>query len=450
MRAREFTKLLREFAPPTGSGKNAQDLMYIINNTIMTPTELEFVAKTLSKIIDTGTPEMEPQPSAPKQASSAPETTPTNNLSPGVQNQIKPLDSSKNMIGAEPEVPAIQEAKSIGPNQQEILNFLQTAKDDGALAPLVYMLSMKKFKELTKKIVDLKFKFKTKETLNAIDQKIDILKDSTDVITMTDFLNACLNGGVVDCDAMISTPGDYINLPITDPRFRTIVDHLLQVNLERLGKGEIGLAFAGINALKVSSDINIGDTAIEVKATSGLSDFFMKGNPGEGGFGNQVKAAKIFIDAVNHAGGKYAASNKAKANGIAALGINNHKEINLLFQKMGQNDVIKLLVAVEKQICKLKTEVVDRYIEDITNAVAPNGSVDYKLLGYATAKINFDYYKEMSHHDGVLILNLNNLQSAYAPDANTFVSMIASGVIKQQYALDFRDNGMGGIAYKAT
>lgn len=439
MRAREFTKLLKEFAPPAGSGKNAQDLMYIINNTNMTPAELEFVAKTLSKIIDNDTPQ--------KQAPAAPEITPTNNLSPGVQNQIKPLDASKNIIGAEPEVPAIQEA--VGPNQQEILNFLQTAKDDAALAPLVYMLSMKKFKELTKKIVNLKFKFKTKETLSAIDAKIDILKDSTDVATMTDFLNGCLAGGVIDCNTMIATPGKYIDLPITDQRFRTIIDHLLQVNLERLGKGEIGLAFAGINALKVTSDINIGDTAIEVKATSGLSDFFMKGNPGEGGFGNQLKAAKIFIDAINYVGGKYAASNKSKANGIAALGVNNHKEINLLFQKMGYDKVKNLLVDVEKQICKLKPEVVDRYIDDITGAIAPDGSVDYKLLGYATAKINFDYYKEMSHHDGVLILNLNGLQSAWAPDAETFVSMIESGVIKQQYALDFRDNGMGGIAYKA-
>ena len=132
------------------------------------------------------------------------------------------------------------------------------------------------------------------------------------------------------------------------------------------------------------------------------------------------------------------------------MGIGNHKSIDLLFQKLGRESVIDLLVAVEKQICKAKTEVVDRHFEDISDAVSESGSVDYQRLGYATAKINFDYYKEMSHHDGVLILNLNNLTSAYAPDADTFVSMMQNGIIKQKFAIDFRDNGMGGIAYDAV
>jgi hypothetical protein len=440
MRSREFLKPLTEFAPPTNLGKNAQDLMYIINNATITPTELEFVAKTLSKILDKDTPQ-------PVEKSVTPPAKPVATTPPPAPAQ----DVNANVVGTEPQAPAIQEAKAsvVGPNKQEILNFLKSAKDDAALAPLVYMLSMKKFKEITKKIVDSKFKFKAKETLNAINSKIDILKDHTDVATMFDFLNACLAGGVIDCDAMIASPGEYIDLPLTDQRFRGIVDQLLQVNLERLGKGEIGLAFAGINAIKVSSDIDIGKTAIEVKA-SGASDFFMKGNPGEGGFGNQVKAAKIFIDAINNAGGKYAASNKSKANGIAALGINNHKSIDLLFQRMGKSAVENLLISVEKQICKMKPEIVDTYTEDISAAVSDTGSVDYQLLSFATAKINFDYYKVMSHHDGVLILNLNELKSAYASDAETFVSMIKNGIIRQKYALDFRDNGMGGIAYETV
>jgi len=451
-------ELLKEFAPPTNLGKNAQDLMYIINNVAMTPNELDFVAKTLSKMM--GKEETQPvanpvqqpvnQVSKPVAKPATSQKTPTNTLTPGIQNQMKPLGTSKNMMGAEPEDSAIQEAKAIvGANKQQILDFLKSAKDDEALAPLVYMLSLKKFKQITKKIVTNKFKFKADETLKAIDAKIDILKDHVDVVTMFDFLNACLAGGVIDCDAMIASPGEYIDLPLTDQKYRTIVDQLLQVNLERLGKGEIGLAFAGINALKVSSDINIGNTAIEVKASSG-TDFFMKGNPGEGGFGNQVKAAKLFITALNSVGGQYAPSNKSKSGGIASLGIGNHKSIDLLFQKLGRESVVDLLVAVEKQICKAKTEVVDRHFEDISDAVSGSGSVDYQRLGYATAKINFDYYKEMSHHDGVLILNLNNLTSAYAPDADTFVSMMQNGIIKQKFAIDFRDNGMGGIAYDAV
>jgi hypothetical protein len=450
-------ELLKEFAPPTNLGKNAQDLMYIINNVAMTPNELDFVAKTLSKIL--GKQETQPvekpaqtpvnQVPTPPAKPSTPQKTPTNTLTPGIQNQIKPLGTSKNIMGAEPEDSGIQEAKAAaGPNKQQILDFLKSAKDDAALAPLVYMLSLKKFKQLTKKIVDKKFKFKSDETLKAIDAKIDILKDHIEVATMFDFLNACLAGGVIDCDAMIATPGDYIDLPLTDQKFKTIVDHLLQINLERLGKGEIGLAFAGINALKVSSDINIGNTAIEVKASSG-TDFFMKGNAGEGGFGYQVKAAKLFINALNSVGGQYASSNKSKSGGVAALGATNHKSIDLFFQKLGQEAVINLLVSVEKQLCKEKPEIVDTYIDNISDAVSETGSVDYQKLGFATARINFDYYKEMSHHDGVLILNLRSLQSAYAPDADTFINMMQNGIVKQKFALDFRDNGMGGIAYDA-
>ncbi|NBR24449.1 MAG: hypothetical protein EBU08_11900, partial [Micrococcales bacterium] len=95
---------------------------------------------------------------------------------------------------------------------------------------------------------------------------------------------------------------DQTRIPLVDARYQKIAEAFLDLNLERLGKGEIGLAFMGINAVKETSDISIGGQAIEVKATKGKSDFFMKGNPDEGGFGHQAEAVKILVNALNKVG----------------------------------------------------------------------------------------------------------------------------------------------------
>jgi hypothetical protein len=431
MRFKEIINPLIEFVDQ--SSDPSKDLEYLILHTELSPEVRKFITNTVQDILS-----KEKSSAMPVQSTGT--AISKNVQDPNTQSQPVPAPIVKQP--ARPEDQVVSEGSS---EEDELLSYINDVKNKGELSRLLYVVRDKQFKDIASEIVEIKIKFKPKETYELIKGKIRALSSKVPVNVMTDFLNQCKAGGVLDASAMLKTIG-VSNIPLVDPRFQVVAQAFLDLNLERLGKGEIGLAFMGINAVKEKSDISIDNLQIEVKASKG-TDFFMKGNPDEGGFGNQSEAVAYLTDQLNRAGGKFKKTNLAKQGGIAVIGRANISALNQYFAVMGRAKVIDVLVNVLKILNKGAPELVDNYIEDISKSVLPDGSIHYNVLSMTTAKINFDYYKTMSQHNGVLLLDLTAFQYAYTDNAKSFVDLISKGILHQMYAVDFRSNGLGGIAY---
>jgi hypothetical protein len=114
---------------------------------------------------------------------------------------------------------------------------------------------------------------------------------------------------------------------------------------------------------------------------------------------------------------------------------------------MGQEKTVECIVSVLKAIHRNSPEMVDQYKEEIASAINEDGIINYELLCIPTAKLNFDYYKAMSGHDGVLMLNIDSFTYFYATDSESFANLTTNGALKQISAIDFRTNSLGGLAY---
>lgn len=435
MRFREFKPLsLREFVQPQTSQSPADDLAYLIANTDLSPSVLKMISSTLKKIVSEPNLTTSPTQFIPQQQPAMPQQQP---VAPQNTNQEEePEDQLKEGSTEEWEA--------------ELLATLAQAKQEGKhdklLSQLLYPLRDEQFKKMASEIVKNKFKDKNKESYELIKGKVRSLATRIPIDIMTDFLNDCLKGGVIDTIGMINGDTESTRIPLLDPRYERVAKEFLDLNLERLGRAEIGLAFMGVEAVKERSDLSIAGMHIEVKASKG-TDFFMKGNPDEGGFGNQAKAVAILANALNQVGGEFKPHNKSKQGGIAAVGRTNINDFNNYFLKLGKERTEKVLVAVLKQFNRKMPSIIDQYSEELEAAVNEDGSINYPALSLVTAKINFDYYKTMSNHDGILVLNLNSFQFLYISDPETWASYVETNVLQQMYALDFRSNGLGGIAY---
>lgn len=444
MRFKEFN-IVKEFsqqAAPAPVNDPANDLAYLITNTELSPQLKKLLGRSLKNIATA--PQVQPiQPVAPVTTATqvqAKNTPPVSKPAPVTQKINQPM-------GQEP-IQQSNVTENIDAEEAELLNYIKNVKNKAELGKLLYVVRDEQFKEMASTIVKNKIKFKPKETYELIKTRIRALNTRVPVSIMTDFLNACLEGGVINAQQMISddtTKG--VRIPLLDPKYQKIAEAFLDLNLERLGKGEIGLAFMGIDAIKETSDVSISGKAIEVKASRGKSDFFMKGNPDEGGFGHQSEAVKILANALNKAGGTFKPINRSKQGGIAVVGRTNIDVFNQYFSALGPKETYKVITQVLKELNKKMPNIVNTYSDDIKQSINPDGTVDYPLLSLATAKINFDYYKAMSHHEGVLVLNLNSFQYVYVNNADAWADYVGRNIIQQKYAIDFRSNGLGGISY---
>lgn len=403
----------------------ADDLSYLIANTDLSPEILKFVQDSLKNMIGKED-DVEPVSDDPNPQIITPTTTPTDK---------EPADKLKESSSAmEAELmTALSQAKKQGTHEKQLSRMLYIVRDEA-------------FKKLTSDIVKQKFKSKNQESYELIKNKIRGLSTKIPVQIMTDFLNDCKDGGVIDTVQMINST-EKSPIPITDPKYIPLVKSFLDIELPRIGRGEIGIAFAGKDTVKGATDITVSDIDIEVKASRG-TDFFMKGNADEGGFGNQNKAVEILANGISKVGSPFKPNNRAGKGGIASIGRTNIANFNQYFVQLGRKETIKLLVDVLKELNKKRPDIVDQYIDDISSAVADDGSVNYSSLELATAKINFSYYKLMAEHEGVLVLDLKAFEYFFVGDVEKWADYLRKGLLVQMYALDFRSNGLGGIAYK--
>jgi len=317
---------------------------------------------------------------------------------------------------------------------------------------------------LTNQIVEKKFLVAQKESLPVIVSRIESIirnkEDSFDNVIA--FLKDCLNGGVIQTSSMISEKGSSGTIPLTNPAYENLVKQFLMIDEVKVGnakwgKGEVGLAFCGINAHKEKSDISVGDTHIEVKAGGAKIDFMLKGTKG---FGAQKEAVEILITALNKVAKKYNFpifnnSNEVKNGGIAQLGwrrLNGTKTeggINDYFAKMGQSYVQKLFVEIINTIYYANPKITKKYEPEIMSSINPDGTVDYFKLSLATSKLNFDYYQSLENHDGLLMLNIATLSYEYQPSRSSkaFGKLVQDKKILPTSALDFRQSTAGSLTF---
>ena len=439
-------EILREFVDSENTGPTdpVEGLTYLLTHHRLSPVALKLISHTVTSIekADAQQPPANPdlqlqQPQVPQQLQQPQDQQNTVPTEPDDQepNELAPTDDEDELY------------EVVMDKQSLIASIKKLDPSSPKLQGLFYQIQDDVFKKMVSDIVKNKIKFKANETYELIKSKVRSLSTKVPVNIMDEFLKLCSGPGVIDTPSMISgstTGGQQI--PLVDQKFKKVADAFLNLNLERLGKGEIGLAFMGIDARKESSDVSISGLAIEVKAAKG-SDFFMKGNPDEGGFGHQVEAAKKFITALNSAGASFKQTNRSKQGGIAAVGKTNIKYLNSFFAIMGKEKTVNTLTEVLKILCKKSPKIVDNYTAEILDSVSEDGSILYNNLELVASKINFDYYKQMSGHEGVLVLNLSKFEYAYVNDANGWANLINIGTLLQKYPLDFRSNGLGGIAY---
>jgi hypothetical protein len=438
-------EILREFVDSenTGPTNPVDGLTYLLTYHKLSPVALKLIANTVDSIEKTTAQTQMITPALPVQPAQQPQAVPQPQ-SPTDDAAVEPTDADN------PEYEPTDNEEELTETVMDKQSLMAAIKKLDPKSPklqgLFYQIQDDVFKKIVSEIVKNKIKFKTRETYELIKSKVRSLSTKVPVDIMDEFLRLCAGNGVIDAPSMISgeTPGGPI--PLIDQKFRRVADAFLDLNLERLGKGEIGLAFMGIDAHKESSDVSISGLPIEVKAAKG-SDFFMKGNPDEGGFGHQAEAAKKFIGALNKAGADFKETNRSKQGGIAAVGKTNIIYLNSFFAIMGRQKTVDTLLTVLKTFCKKSPEIVDNYEDEIINAVKEDGTIIYKNLELVASKINFDYYKAMSGHSGVLVLNLPEFEYAYVNDAEGWADLINIGILVQKYPLDFRSNGLGGIAY---
>lgn len=405
----------------------ADQLSYLIANTELSPEILKFLHDSLQKMIG------KEDDAEPVSANSDPEKVAASNTIPSSE---EPEDKLKESSASSMEIElmtALSQAKKQGTHEKQLSRMLYIVRDEA-------------FKKLASDIVRQKFKSKNQESYELIKNKIRGLSTKIPVQTMADFLNDCKEGGVIDTPQMIKSQGKY-PIPVTDPKYIPLVKSFLDIELPRIGRGEIGIAFAGKDVEKGATDISVSGNDIEVKASRG-TDFFMKGNADEGGFGNQNKAVEILANRIAKVGSKFQPNNRAGKGGIASIGRTNISNFNQYFVRLGRQETIKLLVDVLKELNKKSPDLVEQHIDEISSAVDNDGSVNYSALELVTAKINFSYYKLMAGHTGVLVLDLKAFEYFFVDEVETWAEYLKKGLLTQMYALDFRSNGLGGIAYK--
>jgi hypothetical protein len=435
---------------------NAEDLLYLLDNTDMRPEELAVIASELKKIAGENDDISDvDQSTAPGQ-----QTEPLDQIEPeepvtAEPETEEPVDTPDNVDNEIQErvenQKTVKKKKTVTKQsyREQIEQYLNQVTDDNQLKGLVYNIHIAKFKDLAKKIVDNKIKSKAKEIYKAIESLIPNLGDTVEVSLMTDFLNDCLTTGVIDTPAMISGSATNNRILLSNDQYEPIIKAFLGLTLPggaAIGGGEIGIAFAGIDTTKEATDIKVGELDIEVKASRDTNDFFMKGIAG-GGFANQKKGVKELVKYLNNAGANFKESNEVGKGGIAQLNNATTRKLQPYFKKMGQEKTVECIVSVLKAIHRNSPEMVDQYKEEIASAINEDGIINYELLCIPTAKLNFDYYKAMSGHDGVLMLNIDSFTYFYATDSESFANLTTNGALKQISAIDFRTNSLGGLAY---
>lgn len=441
------SKVLKEYAPPA-SGPLA-DLAYLLKNA---PVSDEVLAQAIAMASKESAEQPELAPAAPQPQQPVAQQPVQQTPAPKVADLPQPEIPGEE--GLEPE--QIQEARAKKSHADEIAKLAPSCSPE-LQARILYMIKMDAYKGLTDDLVTKKIKGKVDTIRPLVHEKIEAMGKTVDVKHMIDFLKICLATGTINVPNMIkkSTPPEAgVPIPIVKPEFNDIFLGLCDINpgsAAALGKGEVALSLTGINTVKAESDIKVGTKDIELKTTLKGSDFFLKGAKG---YGKKVSdALGKLVARVNSVGATHPVTkepikniNASKDGGISQLNDKWIKILNPSFQQIGQKEVQKLLYQVVQDV--FSEQSISSAKAAIYNSVSETGEVDYTAFALATAQVAFNYYKYTSGHDGILMLNVDNLTYSFQLTDESFVDLARTGILKQTSAIDFRNSALGAPTFK--
>lgn len=345
--------------------------------------------------------------------------------------------------------------ESVENDIDEILDVLSNNSDPQMITQILHVIKKNGYRNLIDQVIKQKFQSGGKAVATIKDEiikTIDSISETVSVKEMIDFLNACASGGVIDCTSMIqSEQGTLVQrqpIPVTNESYKKFIGPLMNISLTggaASGRGEIGLAFAGIGAAKGAKDLTINGTDIEVKASTQTTDFWLKGTKG---FSKDKakEASAIFLNKLNSVGGKFALSQLKREGGLAQVTATSLPVLNPLFQQLGQAETQNLLKTVIKKI-HYATDI-SQFDTDVDAAVAEDGTLDIKKLELAAGKIAFYYYQKMENHPGILMLNVADLSYTYIKSAEDMSTAVQSLGLQSTGIINFRPNSEGSTTWK--
>jgi hypothetical protein len=436
------TEILNEFAPPQ-EGSDLADLIYLLQNA---PISYHLLAKGLEVIRH--------DKKIQQQKTARPVQQP-------VQQQPVQQQPVQQLVQEPEEEPELVERAATPPKKskantsliQQIQAELPGASEQ-TLKRVLYNMKLDSYHTMADEIITKKISVKVKAIKSAIKLALTDLADTVSVETMVNFLKECDAGGVIDTRTMVNqTTVNSEPIPLTNDDYRPIVLRLMQTGLGSAaasGKGEFGLAFAGIGASKGQHDITINNVDIEVKASHGGTDFFFKGQTGfgvEGKFGGGPKEGlSKLVDALNSVGGNFQKINEVGKGGISQINDKTLKALNPYFQLLGKNDVENLLCSIIQDTHP--DHSIKSFFPTIKQAVRKDGSVSYQVLSVATSAISFFYYQKHEKHTGILMLNITNGTYMYQNNPKEFMQSVAAGAVSTTSAIDFRTSTKGSLTFR--
>lgn len=334
------------------------------------------------------------------------------------------------------------------------IQLIENTNNLGELKSVIFHLNTDKIKTLITKIISKKFLINTSDLAETITTSIISLANTMDSEIVVEFLEKCLyEGGVFDVHTLLDDVVRIQNFPLKRTPYRPIIETLLNINISNgnaaIGRGEIGIAFMCTNAFKGYTDISVesgtGMIPVEIKSTRNRNDFFMSAGTDQSSY---LEAVNLLVDGVNSVGAKYAKTNKVKDDGIAQLNAKTANSLDYYFNKLGKAGTEQLLIDV---LCKNYNQVdnfISAYEPKIRACIYNSGYLNYDKFKVVTSELNFDYYKLMSQHHGVLMLNVSDLTFTYQTSGDKFSKLVESNLITATSAIDFRTSGNGGLAFK--
>lgn len=366
-----------------------------------------------------------------------------------------PAQQPQTVTPTQPQTTEPPVKESVENDIDEILDVLSNNSDPQLITQILHTIKKNGYRNLIDQVIKQKFQSGDKAIATIKDhiiKTIDSISETVSVKEMIDFLNACASGGVIDCSSMIqSEQGTLVQrqpIPLSNESYRKFVGPLMNISVSggaAGGRGEIGLAFAGIGASKGAKDLTINGTDIEVKASAQTTDFWLKGTKG---FSKDkpTQAAAHFLNKLNTVGGKFTLSQIKDEGGMAQLTADKLPIVNPLFQRLGQAETQKLLKETIK-ILHSKTDI-SQFDSDIDASVAEDGTLDIRKLELAVGKIAFYYYQKMENHPGVLMLNVSDLTYTYIKSPEDMVTAIQSLGLQSTGVINFRPNSEGSTTWK--
>ena len=433
MRAKEFTVLLKEFAPPAGNDK-ASKLLGILNNPKSSENLKQKIKALFSKILQA--PLNEPEQQQIGEATGL-------SLTPDQMNKIR------QELSSDPKYKAFIDAIEAQASKEGVTLGVSLARDPDAVMGNVN----EQIEDLLSRLPQIPEDVKTV----VADACFGVFRKTKQIQPILNFLKDCASPDrPIDLPNIIKNGGSGKLLQPNHPYYQ-IVLQLAKLNPgsgnSASGQGEWMLVLAGSDTKKMHpGDIGVGKMKVEIKASdtkegkSSLTDFVLNSKKMP-----VAQARKILVDSINNTlGRKEVGTGRASEGGISALNDKTLTRLNPLFVEMNR----KSKGSVQNTFRKMWETVMPEpelkpYINSIVKAIDSDGTVRLEQLYAPTAILAAAYYKLSNKHDILLLLNIPTLSYTVVDDPTSIASLLnqESVELTMSSIFDFRDNP-GAITFK--